>query len=409
MLARVATSGRLANSRWMSSAVYDTMKYRIEEGYKEAFFVVDVAVLRNRYSVWKKVLPKVAPYYAVKCNPDRVLLRTLADLGVGFDCASQREMQEVLKLNISPEKIIYANPCKDVLQMEWSKQQKVNWMTFDALDELEKIQQVHPSANAVLRILVDDSHAQCQLGAKFGAPMEDVPSLFKRAKSLGINVAGVSFHVGSGCYDFDSYSNAVERAKEAMSMGKSQGFACNLLDIGGGFPGQKDTQCFEDIAVRLNQAIEKQFRCWNKDELKIIAEPGRYFASDTHTLATRIIGKKLRDQKMHYFINDGIYGSFNCIMFDHATVKPCAFGQQTKSDATTFASSIWGHTCDGLDRVVKSCELPNLKVGDWVYFEEMGAYTSAAGSHFNGFQPPEKTYIDSNVLEMHALNKAECI
>jgi len=104
-------------------------------------------------------------------------------------------------------------------------------------------------------------------------------------------------------------------------------------------------------------------------------------------------------------MNDGVYGGFNNIMFDHATCRPRVLralsgsshpdNRDGTTDGTLYASTVFGPTCDSIDVIARSVLLPELRVGDWLYFENMGAYTSAAASGFNGFSPSEKAYVCS--------------
>lgn len=161
-------------------------------------------------------------------------------------------------------------------------------MTFDNTDELFKIARTHPKAKLVVRILTDDSKSLCRLGLKFGAPLVTVPPLLAKAKELGLEVIGVSFHVGSGCYDSSAFSDAVMRARMAFEMGSEAGYGFHLLDVGGGFEDSN----FEQSATVLSAAIDRYFP--QREGLRIIAEPGRFYVSKAFTLATNIIARRAR-------------------------------------------------------------------------------------------------------------------
>jgi ornithine decarboxylase len=226
-------------------------------------------------------------FTAVKCNPDPYVLRLLAALGAGFDCASNGEISQVLNIGgIHPDRVIFANPCKAVSFVRSAAKMGVDVMTFDNADELYKIARSHPRAKLVVRILTDDSKSLCQLGIKFGANISLVPSLLSKAKELQLNVVGVSFHVGSGCYDPSVYSDAIARARTVFDMGKEVGYNFDLLDVGGGF---EDT-LFEDAAKNVMEAIDRHFP--DRGHIKIIAEPGRFYVSKAFSLATNIIARR---------------------------------------------------------------------------------------------------------------------
>ena len=226
---------------------------------------------------------------AVKCNPDPYILRLLAALGSGFDCASHGEIAQVMQLGtVAPSRVLFANPCKAVSFIRHASKFGVDAMTFDNADELLKISHAYPDARLVLRILTDDSKSLCRLGLKFGAPLHTVPQLLSRAKELKLNVVGVSFHVGSGCYDPRAFADAIALAREAFDIGRSVGYGFTLLDVGGGF----EDDGFENTAALLRTAILKHFSELLKEGLEVIAEPGRFFVSKAFTLATNIIARR---------------------------------------------------------------------------------------------------------------------
>ncbi|KAL1919048.1 uncharacterized protein VTP21DRAFT_2429 [Calcarisporiella thermophila] len=369
----------------------------------EAFFVADLGAVYRQDRRWKKCLPRIEPFYAVKCNPDPYVLKLMADFGNGFDCASKSEIQQVLELGVAPDRIIYANPCKQASYLRYAAEVGVRKLTFDNVEELHKIRRLHPDAELVLRILTDDSNSLCKLGLKFGAPLDVCPELLQVAKELGLNVVGVSFHVGSGCFDEGAFVDAIERARIVFDEAERLGFRLTLLDVGGGFPG--DGEGFERVAAVLSDAVARHFP---DEAVKIIGEPGRYYAAAAFTLATQVIARRTQPGPEYmYYINDGVYGSFNCTMFDHQEVHPLVLKRNDRfwyrqappaddPDASEeFACSVWGPTCDSIDCVTPRGRLPRLEVGDWVCYENMGAYTICAASRFNGFQKSRVVYTNT--------------
>ena len=304
---------------------------------------------------------------------------------------------------IGPEKVIYANPCKTRNYIRHAKSRDVRMMTFDNIEELNKINMIFPEAELILRIrLMSDTSAQCPLNIKFGCDPEVVaPGLLTAAAEMGINVVGISFHVGSGCHDANAYKTAISHARQLFDVGRTLGHPMTILDIGGGFPGfPSDVITFEQIAHVVNESVDEHFPA--DFGARVIAEPGRFLAASAYTLCCNVMAKTMVPASritedddddcidgFMYYINDGVYGSFNCILYDHFQPegKPL-FRHQL---ALTWAS-VWGPTCDGLDQVLQKCRLPRLTEGDWITFENMGAYTCAAGSEFNGFPRPEIFY-----------------
>ena len=166
----------------------------------------------------------------MKCNPDPHILSLLLDEGCGFDCASKAEIQMLLDLNCAPERLIYANPCKQASHLRFAAEHNVRLMTFDNKEELFKIKQHHPNAQLVLRIITDDSNALCKLSLKFGACLKTVPELLAVVRELNLDLVGVSFHVGSGCFAVSAFEDAVLRARKVFDIAQDFGFQMNLLD-----------------------------------------------------------------------------------------------------------------------------------------------------------------------------------
>jgi ornithine decarboxylase len=384
---------------------------------ENAFFIADLAEVYRQHLRWMRELPRVVPFYAVKCNPDPYILRLLASLGTGFDCASNGEIQSVLQMGIHPDRIIYANPCKAASFVRNAAKQGVRLTTFDNLDELDKIKKFHSKAKLVVRILTDDSKSVCQLGLKFGAPMQVVPKLLQRARELDLDVVGVSFHVGSGCYDANSFRDAVQRARDAFDMASEAGYSLDFLDVGGGYAHEN----FELIAKVLRTALDDFFPDVDfapggrlcPGGLRIIGEPGRYYVQKAFVLAANIIARRdgtsdaetvqesipsqISDApltsndkpQVMYYQNDGVYGAFNCILFDHQIVQPKVLTLQRKfayrpdlaapgvEEQKLQACSVWGPTCDSIDCVRPMTYLPDqLQVSDWLVYENMGLQTS---------------------------------
>lgn len=348
---------------------------------EEAFYIVDIGKIVRQVQKWNDLLPNVKPHYAVKCNPNPLILKILASLDVNFDCASKNEIASVVSITEDPKRIIFANPCKMSNQIKYARANDVDLMTFDSDHELYKIKLYHPYSDLVLRIKVDDSQSMCQFGCKFGVNMDDVEHILGIAKALSLKVVGVSFHVGSGCKNPDQFKSAISDSKKCFDIARAIGMDFTILDIGGGF----EDETFDETALVISNALaDAQFG----EDVQVIAEPGRFFVSSSHTLVVNVIGKKdivdrTDGEKMFvYYLNDGMYGSFNCVHFDHAKPVICPFNER---DGKRFKSKIFGPTCDSMDKITDEVLLPELAIGEWCYVENFGAYTCAAASTFNGF------------------------
>ncbi|KIX00407.1 uncharacterized protein Z518_10546 [Rhinocladiella mackenziei CBS 650.93] len=365
-----------------------------EPGEEDAFYVADLGEVYRQHLRWKLNLGRIKPFYAVKCNPDREVLRLLAKLGTGFDCASRAEIDLVLGLGVPPSRIIYAQPCKTKSYLRHARKVGVTQMTVDNTDELRKIKECYPDAELVLRILTDDSASLCRFSAKYGASLDDAQELLRLAKKLELNLIGVSFHVGSGASDPNSFGKAVKDARIVFDQASELGLDLKMLDVGGGFVDET----FEMFAHNLNEALEEHF----PPHIRIIGEPGRYYASNAFTLATNIIARRevaidpQGGKGYMLYLNDGVYGNFSNIIFDHQHPVPQVLSAAS-ADEKLVEYSIWGPTCDGIDVISDRYFLPGvLDIGDWLFFENMGAYTKCSATKFNGFTDDhEVIYISS--------------
>jgi ornithine decarboxylase len=376
-----------------------------ETDSEEAFFIVDLTKIIEQYNKWVTLLPDIMPYYAMKCNPNDVIISLLDKLGTNFDCASKNEIAQILNHGIDPNRIIFANPNRQNSYIKYARSNDVDLLTVDSVTEMYKLIVHHPGANLLIRIKVDDSKSECKFSCKFGASVEEADELCKVAKMIKLNIVGVAFHIGSNCRDANMYYDAIKNARDVFDIGRNYGFDMNYLDIGGGFPGfhQEGEHEFEDYANIIKKSISELFPPEYIDPLtfKQISELGRYFVASSHTLVLSVINKKERIEESTgkkyfiYYLNDGTYHSFGNIMFDHAKPKLLPYNER---DGKLYEAIVYGQTCDSIDKIApicstKPCMLPDLACGEFVYAENMGAYTSASSSTFNSFPHTKCKYI----------------
>lgn len=436
---------------------------------EDPFYMIDLGRVVEQMARWRHELPMVRPHFAVKCNPNLAIMEVLGALGAGFDCASKDEIHLVLDNHLvdSPDDIVFANPCKQLGDLREARACGVTYVTVDNVPEMEKIGRMLPSARAIIRIKTNDAAAKCAFSTKFGAGMDDVESLLQAARQHNVEVYGVSFHVGSGNGDQSAYVSALRDSYRVFQLAAGYGFNCTVLDIGGGYPGTEPIPgsgetSFETIARAMRPVLEELF---GGGDVTIISEPGRYFTAATHALAMNVFATRtlrLSDvekencqafqnvvnmdepEEYQYYVNDGLYHSFNCIVFDHAhptllllndgdgaddTAEGVASaavddvdseeeGEPTVDGAPTndslFVSAwdrrrnltrrplrittIFGPTCDSMDCILKKQPFPEMKLGDWLLAPDMGSYTTAAGCPFNGFATRRREWVSSVAL-----------
>ena len=351
-------------------------------------FIVDHETLRHNYRTFKEHLPRVQCYYAVKANSQQQIIETLFEEGSSFDVASYNEFMQVYQYirhferkerkRFVWDKIIFSNTIKDRATLAKIKQYKP-LVTFDNSAELTKLKHYCDTAGLVLRLKVPDSGSQVEMASKFGAEPGDGQQLIQEAFDMGLSVEGVSFHVGSQCTNFDNYTVALGIASTILNEARKKGFPLNLVDIGGGFPVPYDAGVprFEKLAAILNSEFARLF----PEDVQIVAEPGRFIVATAATLVSEIIGRARREGKVFYHINDGIYHTFSGVVYDHWIPNFSAF-----KEGESQICAVVGPTCDSFDKISLSVELPwTLDVGDFLYTENIGAYSTASSTKFNGF------------------------
>jgi ornithine decarboxylase len=360
-------------------------------------FVIDHEQIRKNYREFKSHLPDVQVYFAVKANSNPEIVRTLFLEGSSFDVASMPEFMIVYEnIRHMPkkerqdwiwDKIIYANTIKPVETLEALDRYKP-LVTFDNSEEIKKIRDHAPHAGLVLRIRVPNTGSMVELSSKFGAHPGEAVDLIMDAFSKGLVVEGLSFHVGSQCTNFENYVTALQLSSNIISEVETRaGKKIRLLDIGGGFPVKYHpaVKGFKILAKKLNAEIKRLF----PDDMEILAEPGRFLVANACTLVAKVVGKAVRDGKTCYYINDGVYHTYSGQVFDHVNYPVLAFREGEKK-----ISAVFGPTCDAFDTVTLSAELPELEIGELVYSENIGAYSHASSTYFNGFPPAKVVHVN---------------
>jgi ornithine decarboxylase len=384
------------------------MLEKIAREHGTPVFIVDHEKIRENYREFREKLPDVQAYFAVKANSNPEIIKTMYDMGASFDVASLPEfmlVHENIKHLSEKEqedfiwnKIIYANTIKPADVLAKLNNYKI-LVTFDNIEELKKIKKHSPDVGLILRIRVPNTGSMVELSSKFGAHPGEAVDLIAQALNLGLGVEGISFHVGSQCNNFDNYSQALNFAssifKEAELRKYHIGFTGKedkkrkILDIGGGFPVKytPDVKSFAALAEILKSEIKRLFP---NDDIQVIAEPGRFIVATACTLVTKIVGKAVRDGKTCYYLNDGVYHTFSGQVFDHQHYPLHSFKNGEKKVCATF-----GPTCDAFDTISLADELPeDLQIDDLLYAENIGAYTIASTTYFNGFPPPKVVHLN---------------
>ena len=338
-------------------------------------FVVDHAELRKNYRLFRRHFPRVQVYYAVKVNSDPAIVKTFYELGGSFDVASMQEFHTVhenirnlpakARQDFIWDKIIYANPIKPVETLHELDRYKP-LVTYDNHEEVKKIAKHAPHAGLALRLRVPNTGSMVELSSKFGALPGEAVELIAYAHEHGLVVEGLSFHVGSQCTNPQNFIQALHLSAGIFNEAKSRGFTLKLLDIGGGFPAAYDESVpeFGTLARKINHEINRLF----PPAIEILAEPGRFLVASAGTAVSKIIGKAFRNDKLCYYVDDGVYHTYSGIIFDH-----CTYHMKSFKKGPTQICAVFGPTCDALDTISLAEQLPELELDDYLYSDNIGA------------------------------------
>ncbi|NXI99358.1 AZIN2 inhibitor, partial [Psophia crepitans] len=376
---------------------------------QQAFFVADLGDVVKKHLHFLKALPRVKPYFPVRCNGSEGVIRLLAELGAGFACTSKAEIARVQGIGVPADRIFYSSPCKQVAHIKYAASRGVQLMTFDNEVELSKVARSHPHARVLLGVAADSSPS-AHPNMAFGSTLKSCRQLLEAAKEQAVEVVGISFHLGSCGLEPQAFARSVATAQLAFEMGTELGYRMRLLDIGGGFPGTEDTGArFEEIAAVINSALDLYFP--DGCGVEIVARPGRYYVTSAFTLAASITA--MEEVPAEQPGSDGRWdggtgpllvglragGGEGRPLVHPPALRPllCPL-QRPCPDQPSHSSTLRGPPADAEDRIADGLELPRLQVGDWLIFEDMGAYTvTTSSSSLGGCPQPQITYAMSRV------------
>ncbi|KAM8884263.1 antizyme inhibitor 1b [Synchiropus picturatus] len=349
---------------------------------KSAFVVADLGALMRQHACWQRVVPRLQPYFPVKFNSSPVVIEVLSSLGLGFVCTSKAEVNLVLEHGVAPENIILSGVCKQLAHIKNAAKNNIQHLVFENEAELSKISRLHPNAKLLLQ-LTTEAHA-AETSMAFGSSLKSCRHLLEAAKKQGVQVVGVTFHIPSSCQELQqAYTHALSDARCVFDMGIDLGFNMNILDIGGGFTGSEYQLRQVESAIR--PLLESYFPPLSG--IQLVAQPGSFYVSSAFRLAVNVIAKKVlshhwdhlthgeknEDTEFLYHMNEGVYGPFSLKLLGNTISAPSVHKHLLCADEEVYPSSLWGPSMDQLDQVVERCLLPELSVGDWLLFSNMGA------------------------------------
>ncbi len=366
---------------------FEIVRQAARQKYTRPFLILDTAIVRGKVRRFRAAMPRVRPHYAVKANPDRRVLKVLAQEGCGFEIASTAELDLLLALGVPAAEVFFSNPVKSRESIACAAAKGVEWFVVDSVDELRRVFETKRDAKIYLRIATPNIGSDWPLSGKFGAGAGDARDIVAAAAKLGADLAGVTFHVGSQCRNPENWRVALEKARGLFDHMAKSGLKPRLLNIGGGFP-VRHVRPIPSIEV-IGAVVDEGLKAFGED-VQVIAEPGRFLVSDAGYFVCRVLGTATRAGKRWMHWDAGLFGG---VIESSEGLK---YRIRTDRSGPDVAWTVGGPTCDSVDIVVRDEPLPSdLQEGDFVYIRNAGAYTTAYASQFNGFPLPEVRVFES--------------
>jgi ornithine decarboxylase len=352
---------------------------RLVARFGSPLMIIDCDRVRKQYRLLKAALPGVDLHYALKPLPHPAVVAALHDLGSSFDLATSGEVNLVRELGIAPERCVHTHPIKRDSDIRDALAYGVKTFVVDNADEIAKFTRYRQEARLLVRVCFRSPDAVCDLSRKFGCDPADALELLRLAQRQGIAVRGFSFHVGSQAVNPAKHVEAVRACVELIATVRAEQLATiDLLDIGGGFPVEytKPVLPIDRFCAPIRKALAAL-----PEDIRVIAEPGRFIAAPAAISVATVMGRARRDGLWWYYLDDGLYGSYSGQLYDHSRFPLEALRQSRER----FPSVLAGPTCDSIDVISENVRLPLLRDGDLVVGRVTGAYTWASATDFNFF------------------------
>ena len=352
---------------------------------KSPYLLIDKDVIREKAAIIGKHIRNAKVFYAIKANPDPQILALLNDMGVGFEIASEGELEMLAPLGVDPEQIITSNTMKSPRFLECAAQYGVRYFAFDSHDEIEKLARYAPGSSVYVRLSVPNEGSEWPLSKKFGVDMNEAAELLVRARDKGLLPVGITFHVGSQCTNVYNWDTATELARELWDDAEKNGIKLDLLNIGGGYPVRytREVADIETIDKRIDDLLRKKF----PENIRVFIEPGRAMVGDAGIFVATVIGRAKRADENWLYIDVGV---FSGLMESVGGIK---YTYITGNGSSKKKWILAGPSCDSFDVIEHDVELSEPAVGDRFLILASGAYTTSYASTFNGFSVPKTILI----------------
>jgi len=368
---------------------------------KEApFWIINLSKIGKKYDELKGNLPFAKVYYAVKANPANEIIDLLHKRGSNFDVASVYEIDQLLALGVSPERMSYGNPIKKDKEIRYAYEKGIRLFATDSIEDLKALAREAPGSKIIFRILLDGSStADWPLSKKFGAHQGMIYDLVLASRDLGLDPYGLCFHVGSQQRDLGQWDSALGQCAYLFHELNKAGIKLRAIDIGGGLPAKyiyptpEISAYCETIKFYLKQEFPEEVP-------EIIIEPGRSLVADSGVMVAEVVNvaQKSAQGGIPWVFLD--VGKFRGLIetLDEAIKYPIFVERHATKIMEDYQEFILaGPSCDSMDVMYENHKYnfpPDIKRGDRVYILTTGAYTySYTSVCFNGFPPPPVYFI----------------
>ncbi len=358
---------------------------RAAAGKQTPLLVMDRSLIRRQFNELKGGFGNARICYALKTNPHWRIVDLLNGLGSDFEISSKEELHLLLRRGIPASRIIASNPVKSEACIRAAFAAGTRLFAVDSHAELDKLSKLAPGSGVYVRLTVSNDGSRWPLTRKFGVDTDEAVALLCEARTKGLEPYGITFHVGSQNTEFEAWMRALERSKLVWDQAGDRGIELKMLNIGGGFPikYEEDSYSVRDMARGIREAIDALF----PESVELYVEPGRVLVGEAGTLVGTVIGKASRNGERWLYLDVGV---FNGLMESVGGIRyPMTAAKNGSAEEWVLA----GPSCDSLDVVQSNVLLPELEVGDRVYIQSAGAYTTAYASRFDGATIPRVAFV----------------
>ncbi len=365
-------------------------------------YVYSAATLRRHYQAMDRAFGERAHLvcYSVKACSTLGVLSLLAREGSGFDIVSGGELYRALAAGALPERIVYSGVGKTAEEITYALDQGILAFNVESEDELTAIASIarRRRARAAVTLRVNPgigakTHHHIDTGrshTKFGIPLARAAEIYRRhRKTAGLRFVGVDCHIGSQMTELGPLTRAVKEAAALYRTLLAEGFALELLDVGGGlgitYVRETPPEPADYAAAVVRAAGDLPAR--------LIVEPGRVVVGNAGLLLTRVV-----------YLKDGVGRRFAIVdagMND--LIRPALYEARhdiapVKQAAKSRAFDVVGPICESADVFARGARLPALERGDLLAIMSAGAYGMSMGSNYNSRPRPAEVLVDGDAF-----------